>query len=101
MSTYILRMSEIPLEVVKEHYLGACLHHNYKLSWNPRVDYICNKVNRLLGFFLHHTPQDVKKYTYKQLVLPSIDYCSAIWDPYTNSDILKLEMLQHRLHALL
>ena len=34
--------------------------------------------------------------TYKQLVLPSIDYCSAIWDPYTKSDISKLEMLQHQ-----
>ena len=35
-------------------------------------------------------------YTYKQLVLPSIDYCSTIWDPYTKNDISKLEMLQHR-----
>ena len=35
-------------------------------------------------------------YTYKQLILPSIDSCSAIWNPYTNSDISKLEILQHR-----
>ena len=28
-------------------------------------------------------------------MLPSIDYCSAIWDPYTKNDISKLEMLQH------
>ena len=53
----------------------------------------------MLGFLnrnLRHAPQNIKEYTYKQLVLPSIDYCSTIWDPYTKNDISKLEMLQHR-----
>ena len=97
-SKYIYTMSKTPLEVVEEHgYLGVRLHH--KLSWSPHVNHICNKANRLLGFLnrnLRHTPQNIKEYTYKQLVLPSIDYCSAIWDPYTKNDISKLEMLQHR-----
>ena len=44
---------------------------------------------------MHHKISG-SSYTYKQLVLPSIDYCSAIWDPYTKNDISKLEMLQHR-----
>ena len=44
---------------------------------------------------MHHNTY-VKEYTYKTLVLPSVDYCSAIWDPYTKKDVLKLEMLQHR-----
>ena len=88
-SKYIYTMSKTPLEVVEEHdYLGVRLHH--KLSWSPHVNHICNKANRLLGFLnrnLRHTPQNIKEYTYKQLVLPSIDYCSAIWDPYTKNDI--------------
>ena len=53
----------------------------------------------MLGFLnrnLYHAPQNVKEYVYKTLVLPSLDYCSAIWDPYTKMDISKLEMLQHR-----
>ena len=91
-------MSETPLEVVEEHdYLGVRLHH--KLSWSPHVNHICNKANRMLGFLnrnLFHVPQNIREYTYKQLVLPSIDYCSAIWDPYTKNDISKLEMLQNR-----
>ena len=91
-------MSGISLEAVEEHdYFGVHLHH--KLSWSPRINHICNKVNCILGFLnrnLHHTSQNIKDYTYKQLVLPSVDYCSAIWDPYTKSDISKLEMLQHR-----
>ena len=33
---------------------------------------------------------------YKQLVLPSIEYCCSIWDPYQQYLINKLEMIQHR-----
>ena len=31
----------------------------------------------------------------KQLLLPSIEYCSAIWDPYHYTDKNKLEMIYH------
>ena len=51
---------------------------------------------RFLNRNLFHAPQNIREYTYKQLVLPSIDYCSAIWDPYTKNDISKLKMLQYR-----
>ena len=37
-----------------------------------------------------------KEYAYKQFLLPSIEYCCAIWDPYHQNDIYKLEMIQHR-----
>ena len=81
-----------------EHdYLGVHLHH--KLSWRPHVDHICNKASRLLGFLkrnLHSSPVQINKYLYKQLLLPSIEYCSAIWDPYYLTDIKKIEMIQHR-----
>ena len=91
-------MSNVPLTTVKEHnYLGICLYH--KLSWKPHVDRICNKANRLLGFLkwnLYNASPQIKEYTYKQLLLPSVKYCSAIWDPYHQGDILKLEMIQHR-----
>ena len=30
------------------------------------------------------------------MLLPSIEYCSAIWDPYYQTDIRKIEMIQHR-----
>ena len=97
-SKYTYTMSGISLEVVEEHdYLGVHLYH--KLSWSPHVNHVCNKVNHILGFLnrnLYHTPQNIKEYTYKQLVLPSVDYCSEIWDPFTKSDISKLEMLQHQ-----
>ena len=48
-SKHLYAMSETPLEVVEKHdYLGVRLHH--KLSWSPRVNHICNKANRYVGF---------------------------------------------------
>ena len=70
-----------------------------KLSWTPHINSICNKANRLLGFLrrnLHHCPPHLKERAYKQIVLPTIQYCSAIWDPYQQTSIHKLEILQHR-----
>ena len=91
-------MSNTPLKNVEEHdYLGVCL--NQKLSWSLHINNVCNKVDRMLDFLnrnLYHAPQNVKEYVYKTLVLPSLDYYSTIWDPYTKKDISKLEMLQHR-----
>ena len=86
-------MCTISLDIVTEHdYLGVCLH--YKLSWSPHGDHIRNKANRLLGFLkrnLLNASTQIKEYVYKQLLLPSNEYCSAIWDPNHLSDINKLE----------
>ena len=65
---------------------------SYKLSVQQ------SEVNRLLGFLrraLHHCPSNLKEHAYKKIVLPSIEYCSTIWDPHQQSSIHKLEMIQH------
>ena len=83
--------------MLEHNYLSIRLHH--KLSWEPHINYICNKANRLLGFLkrnLYNAPLEIKEHVYKQLLLPSIEYCSAIWDPYHQTSINKLEMIQHR-----
>ena len=91
------KMSHIPLATVLEHdNLGIRLHH--KLSWDPHINYICNKANRLLGFLkrsLHSAPSEIKDHVYKQLLLPSLEYYSAIWDLYHHTSIGKL-VIQHR-----
>ena len=79
------------------NYLGVCLHH--RLSWQPHIDSICNKANRLLGFLyrsLRRCPNKLKECAYKQMILPILEYCSPIWDPYQQKSIHKLEMIQHR-----
>jgi len=85
-------MSNIPLATVLEHnYLGIRLHH--KLSWDPHVNYIYNSASWIPK---KKSPVEIKEHVYKQLVLPSIEYCSAIWDPYHHASVHKLEMIQHR-----
>ena len=91
-------MCGVPLEIAGQHsYLGVHLHH--RLSWQPHIDFICNKANRLLGFLyrnLKRCPTKLRECAYKQLILPILDYCSSIWDPYQHKLIHKIEMIQHR-----
>ena len=91
-------MSNIPLNIASEHaYLDIHLHH--RLSWEPHVNYVCGKANRLLGFLkrnLYNAPIQIKEHLYKQLLLPSIEYCSAIWDLYHQTTVSKLEMIPAR-----
>ena len=61
-------MFDTPLDTVLEHnYLGIRLHH--KLSWEPHINYICTKANRLLGFLkrnLQYAPKEIKEHVYKK-----------------------------------
>ena len=96
-SLFTYEMSGIPLAVTEQHlYLGVKLHH--KLSWKPHIDYICSKANKTIGFLkrnLHHCPKHLRELAYKQFVIPVLEYCSPIWDPYHQSYIDQLEMVQH------
>jgi len=70
--------------------------HN-KLSWAPQINNICSTANRL-GFLkqnLYHASQHTKEHVYKQFLLSPIEYWSALWDPYHQSDVSKLEVIQH------
>ena len=70
-------MNNIPLEFVDQHnYLGVCLHN--ELSWQPHVNQVFHKANRQLDFLYRNLKGCPKEYAYKQIVLPSIQYCSAI-----------------------
>ena len=79
-SAFTYKMCNISLNIVTEHkYLGICLHH--KLSWSSHTDRVQNKENRLLGFLkrnLYNASTQIKECVYKQLLLPSVEYCSAI-----------------------
>ena len=38
----------------------------------------------------------MKELSYKQFVLPVLEYAATIWDPYHQNDMSKIEMIQHR-----
>ena len=89
-------MSGQVLKIVEQHsYLGVIIDH--QLSWNPHIDYVRGKATKLIGFLnrnLRTCSKELKELSYKQFVLPVLDYASSIWDPYHQNQINKLEMIQ-------
>ncbi|KAK3083817.1 hypothetical protein FSP39_003606 [Pinctada imbricata] len=86
------------LEVVDSaKYLGIHIHRN--LKWNHHIDQVSKKANNTLAFLrrsLHHCPRSTKIQCYQTLVRPLIEYASVVWDPHTNDNITKIEMVQRR-----
>ena len=81
--------------VISEKYLGVYLNHD--LKWSNHIDQLAAKAARKLGFVrrnLRGLPVDCKKLAYITLVRSSMEYASAIWDPYTKADLNKLEKIQ-------
>ena len=87
-----------PLEATNtQKYLG--IHLSHTLSFNTHIDYIRNKANRTLGFLrrnLHKCSPDIKHLAYNTLVRPTLEYCTAVWDPYTEQNRDKLEQINTR-----
>ena len=65
-------------------YLGVDIKKD--LKWNDHIDCISSKGNWNLGFIKRNhssCTEDIKSMAYKTLVRPTIEYCSAVWDPWT------------------
>ena len=75
-------------------YLGVTIDN--KLCWNDHIDNICNKANGSLAFLrrnLRISQTHIKANTYTTLVRPQLKYAAAVWDPYTEQNQDKLEMV--------
>ena len=75
-------------------YLGV--HLSTSLRFNTHIDHITSKANRTLGFLrrnLHNCTRDIKHLAFNTLVRPTLEYCAAAWDPYTQTNINKLEQI--------
>ena len=78
-------------------YLGITVSSD--LRWNKQVDEVCAKANRTLAFLrrnLRIKSPKFKTMTYFTLVRPIIEYAAPVWDPYTQRNIYKIEMVQRR-----
>ena len=96
-SSFLLENSE--LEEVKEFKdLGVITNHH--LSWNPHIDHVVSKANRMLGLIKRtckglDDPKTLRT-LYCSLVRSNLEYCSVVWSPYTKRNIDKLERVQRR-----
>ena len=78
-------------------YLGVTITHN--LRCNSHIDNITSKANRTLAFLrrnLRISSTSLKTSAYNTLVRPTLEYACVAWDPYTQHNIDKLEMVQRR-----
>ena len=86
------------LEVVSSaKYLG--LHIDCKLNFNSHVDTTVKKANSVTGFLrrnFKHCSRHIKQATYFTYVRPVVEYAATAWDPHTQRNINKIEMVQRR-----
>jgi len=83
--------------VTSVKYLGVTIGHN--LSWDEHIDSICSKANSTLGFLrrnLRVGSTHIKEVAYKTFVRPILEYASTVWDPHTQTNVNKIEMVQRR-----
>ena len=78
-------------------YLGVTIASD--LRWNKHIDTIIGKANRTLRFLKRNLKMNstaLKSTAYRTLIRPSLEYGCTVWDPYTQGNIYKLEMVQRR-----
>ena len=86
------------LEVVHQSkYLGVTI--NEDLKWNHHINNVvssANKIQGMLNLNIKRAPKKTKITAVNTLVRPKVEYAAAIWDPYTQDNINKLEGVQRR-----
>ncbi|KXJ17197.1 putative RNA-directed DNA polymerase from transposon BS [Exaiptasia diaphana] len=78
-------------------YLGVTISAN--LCWNTHINNITTKANNTLAFLrrnLRVNSRQIKTQAYFGLVRPILEFAASVWDPYTKSNIDKLEKIQRR-----
>ena len=79
-------------------YIGVTIEQ--KLSWNEHIGNVVKKAKSSTAFLRRNLqiPQahQIKANAYKILVRPQVEYTSVVWDPFTQANIDKIEMVQRR-----
>ena len=88
-------------EVDSAKYLGVTFQNN--LSWNQNIDSAAKNTNNTRAFLqmnLQQRPRTTKDLCYRTLIRSILYYASVVWDPVTEENIRKLEMVQQGLFRL-
>ena len=79
-SEFIYSISGQVFRTVEQHScLGVIIDH--QLLRKPHTEYVCGKAMKLIGFLnrnLNICSKELKELSYKQFVLPVLDYASSI-----------------------
>ena len=69
------------------------------LRWNSHVDKIAKKGNSSLAFVkrnLYACSEETKRAAFVSLVRRHLEYATAVWDPYRQNQVEKLEAIKSR-----
>ena len=78
-------------------YLGLNLTSD--LKWNSHIQKVSSKANGILGLLrrnLRVGSKTIKTRAYEALVRPHLEYACTVWDPHTQVNIKRLDMVQRR-----
>ena len=67
------------------------------MEWEAYINKITSKANSTLGFLRRNPkacPPKLRETAYFSLIRSSLEYSSAVWDPFRQKDIDKLEKIQ-------
>ena len=88
----------IPLVLVNSvKYL--CILITSDLRWNDHISKIVGLASHRLCFVqrvFRNCPETVKETGYTTLVCPLLEYCAPVWSPHLVTQILAVQMVQHR-----
>ena len=69
------------------------------LKWGKNISTIYSKANNTISFLkrnINISNKSIKEKAYVSLVRPTLEYASAVWDPYQQNYIHRLEMVHRR-----
>ena len=84
-------------EKVKSKFLGVIVDN--KLSWQPHIKYISDKISKslsVLRYLRYSFPKYILKTLYLSLVLPYLTYCNIIWGSAYKTVLRPLFILQKK-----
>lgn len=84
-------------EKTESKFLGVIVDN--KLSWQPHVKYISNKISKslsILRYLRYSFPKSILKTLYLSLVLPYLMYCNIIWGSAFKTVMMPLFILQKK-----
>ncbi|KAI8488948.1 hypothetical protein Bbelb_334660 [Branchiostoma belcheri] len=94
--SYILH-NQLLNKVSSTRYLGVTISSN--LTWGSHVDAVSSKANKTLGMLrrcLRIASTAAKERAYMALVRPQVEYACSVWDPHTQDQVGRIEMVQRR-----
>ncbi|KAI8518891.1 hypothetical protein Bbelb_021480 [Branchiostoma belcheri] len=94
--SYVLH-NQLLNKVSTTRYLGVTISSN--LTWGSHVDAVSSKANKTLGMLrrcLRIASTAAKERAYMALVRPQVEYACSVWDPHTQDQVGRIEMVQRR-----